>query len=267
MLIHPYEQGVSNMTNIFLSWSRETKTVAEAINKWLTSKKGGIKCWFSSEDINAGQKWRAEIDNALNSADCAIICIGPSAVVSPWVLYETGAIGSRKPIIPIALLISPSSVPPVLSGYQFLNAYQANRLSPDPAFPKNLLNGINSTIGTNISVKGDVHDKKLLDGLHVFADERAKSLHATLLATEQNDALTKILRYVKANKSGTLEEIVDTDPTHDRLSKKYHITLALMWLKEKGFINIFDFDNIDSGRVELSYDGEIILTYLDNMRK
>lgn len=255
------------MINIFLSWSRETKSVAEALNKWLVAKKGDIKCWFSSEDITAGQKWRAEIDNALNLADCAIICIGPSAVVSPWVLYETGAIGSRKPIIPIALLIPPSAVPPVLSGYQFLNAYPANSLSPDPAFPKNLLNGINSIIGTKISVKGNIHDKKLLDDLHIFADGRAKSLHATLLATEQNDALTKILRYVKVKKSSTLKEIIDNDPTENRLSKKYHITLALMWLKEKGFLNVFDYDNIDSGRVELSFDGEIILTYLDSLRR
>src|SRR4030095_9214273 len=103
------------MKNIFLSWSRETKTVAEILKEWLDAKKADIKCWFSSEDINAGQKWRAEIDNDLNLADCAIICIVPSAVVSPWVLYETGAIGSRKPIIPIALLIPPSLLPPILS--------------------------------------------------------------------------------------------------------------------------------------------------------
>ena len=253
------------MTNIFLSWSKETRTVAEALNAWLVAKNAGIECWFSSEDINAGQQWRTEIDNALKSADCAVICIGPSAVVSPWVLYETGAIGSRKPIIPIALLIPPSAIPPILSGFQVLNAYPSNSLSPNSAFPKSLLKGINSVAGTEISIEGDDHDTKLLADLRDFADSRVKSLLAILRATKRTDTLVEILRYVKANKSSSPDSIVDSDPISNLVGKKYLATLALFWLKEKGYLNILDFDNLTSGKVELSYDGEMILTYLDSI--
>lgn len=249
---------------IFLSWSRETKVVAEALSAWLLAKRAGIECWFSSEDINAGQQWRGEIDKALDSADCAILCIGPSAVVSPWVLYESGAIGSRKPIIPIALLIPPTAIPPILSGFQLLNAYPASALSPDPAFPQSLLNGINSVLGTEIPIEPDEHDNRLLVELRDFASSRVQSLAAALRATKRTDALIEILRHVRANKSNTPVAIVDNDPITSLFGKKYLATLALFWLEEKGLLNILDFDDITSGKVELSYDGEMLVTYMES---
>lgn len=43
-----------------------------------------------STKIGKGTEWFDELRNALNNADCGILCLTPEAIGSPWVHFEAG---------------------------------------------------------------------------------------------------------------------------------------------------------------------------------
>lgn len=51
--------------------------------------------WFSDHDIEAGQRWSAEIEEHLESAPIGIICVTPENQDSRWLNVEAGAISKK----------------------------------------------------------------------------------------------------------------------------------------------------------------------------
>jgi hypothetical protein len=97
------------MVEIFISWSGDrSKRVAQALHEWLPYVHSEFVPWVSSEDIDAGTVWSAEILEALDRAKAAIICVTPDNFTKPWLLFEAGAVakkagerapGDRAPVI------------------------------------------------------------------------------------------------------------------------------------------------------------------------
>ena len=247
------------MNTIFISWSRETRPIAEAITAWLSSRCTNDRGWMSDADIVAGQKWRSEIDKALKTAQCSLACIGPSAISSPWVLYEAGAIAATKPIIPVTLLVPLARLPPILSDIQVLSAFQNETALPNLDFPASLARALASPL-LNCAIQEDATaDSALLSALQAFAQEQTRFYVSALRATKRADSLVEILRFIDAHPNTTPRSISESDVINDILGKKFLVALALFWLKEQGFVEISEFDNITSGKLSISLSGKLVL--------
>ncbi len=79
--------------NVFLSWSGDRgRLLAEALRVWLPDVLQNITPWVSSEDIDPGLRWSAEIAHQLQETRFGIICITPESIRAPWLLFESGAL-------------------------------------------------------------------------------------------------------------------------------------------------------------------------------
>ena len=81
---------------VFISWSGDrSRRVAEALRDWLPYVFPLIDPFLSTEDIEKGAKWNQVISGALEQSDLAIICLTPENLMSPWLLFEAGAVAKR----------------------------------------------------------------------------------------------------------------------------------------------------------------------------
>ena len=78
---------------IFVSWSgRRSAAVADALKEYLPMINNAFDLWLSSEDIAKRSRSTLEIAKALMSAKAGIICLTPSNLAAPWILFEAGSI-------------------------------------------------------------------------------------------------------------------------------------------------------------------------------
>ena len=84
--------------NIFLSWSKsKSQEIALAIKSFLNGLfRDEIKVWMSSESISYGSTSIPEINKALINSDKCIAIITSDNILSPWIMYETGAVLARN---------------------------------------------------------------------------------------------------------------------------------------------------------------------------
>jgi hypothetical protein len=79
--------------NIFLSWSgQRSKAVAEMTSKWIKCVIQASKPWMSSQDIDRGAIWFAEISDQLKNTTAGIVFLTQENKDKPWILFETGAL-------------------------------------------------------------------------------------------------------------------------------------------------------------------------------
>jgi len=77
---------------VFISWSGGiSHKVAIALRDWLPSVIQAVEPFVSSEDIERGARWFADIGNELEKVNFGILCITPQNLNAPWVLLEAGA--------------------------------------------------------------------------------------------------------------------------------------------------------------------------------
>jgi len=83
----------SGNMKIFIIWSGEpSQKVALALRDWLPSVLPFAKPWISSEDIEKGARWNAEIASNLDATEFGIICVVPGNLTQPWLNFEAGAV-------------------------------------------------------------------------------------------------------------------------------------------------------------------------------
>lgn len=99
---------------VFLSWSGETsRLVAETLRDWLPNVIQALDPWMSSEDVDKGARWAAEIAEGLNSIKAGIICLTSENLKAAWINFEAGALSrtiEKTLVCPYLIGIDPSDL-------------------------------------------------------------------------------------------------------------------------------------------------------------
>lgn len=107
---------------IFISWSGElSQSVAMILRTWLRNVIQIAEPYVSSEDIEKGTRWFAEIDRNLEEAKFGIVCLTRENMSKPWVLFEAGAISrsiEHSRVTPLLIDLAPADVSGPLAHFQ-----------------------------------------------------------------------------------------------------------------------------------------------------
>lgn len=130
---------------VFLSWSGEpSRRLAEALRDWLPAVLQAVEPWMSSEDIDKGARWSAQVAGELEQAKVGILCLTRDNLGAPWVLFEAGALSKtldRTYVCPYLLGLRPSDLRGPLVQFQAAEANEADT--------RRLAATINSALGPN----------------------------------------------------------------------------------------------------------------------
>ncbi len=74
------------MGHIFFSYSRRDSEIVEGIVSQLEAE--GIDVWIDREDIRPGRGWRAQIVEAIDTAEAFVLNLSPDSAVADHVLKE-----------------------------------------------------------------------------------------------------------------------------------------------------------------------------------
>jgi hypothetical protein len=88
------------MTEVFLSYSRADRPVAEAIARELQSL--GVDVWWD-HDLLGGDDYRHRISEILNRVRVAIVIWSRRSVESQWVISEAAAAREKKVLVPVTI--------------------------------------------------------------------------------------------------------------------------------------------------------------------
>jgi hypothetical protein len=114
---------------IFVSQSGEhSHAFARKLKQWITEVIPTIDhLWVSSEDIGAGDRWTACIEDAIKDAKFGILCLTKENLSSPWIHYEAGALSRERElkICPILIDCEREDLPTTLSQFQAIQADEA----------------------------------------------------------------------------------------------------------------------------------------------
>jgi TIR domain len=126
---------------VFICWSgTRSQLFAMAVDELLKAVLGAEVEISISTKIAKGTEWFDELRNALNNADCGILCLTPEAIGSPWVHFEAGLLvrelgASPNPeiraererrVFPLLYDVEPGVVKGPLSSYQSTLATDAD---------------------------------------------------------------------------------------------------------------------------------------------
>lgn len=82
---------------VFLCWSGEASHhIANALHEWLADTIQELKPFMSSRDIRKGDRWRHEIGSQLAETHFGVLCLTPTNLAAPWILFEAGAISKNE---------------------------------------------------------------------------------------------------------------------------------------------------------------------------
>jgi DNA-binding beta-propeller fold protein YncE len=88
--------------DVFISYSSEDKTVADAVCATLESRK--IRCWIAPRDVTPGQAFAASLINAVKSSRVMVLVLSEDSNQSQYVLRELNeAVDKGIPIIPFRI--------------------------------------------------------------------------------------------------------------------------------------------------------------------
>ena len=86
------------MTNLFISYSRDDKELADQIRRALAD--AGVATSIADDTVPPGTRWRETLIKKLNKADAVVAVVSKSTVESSWTMTELGiAWGANKKII------------------------------------------------------------------------------------------------------------------------------------------------------------------------
>lgn len=134
---------------VFISWSGEySGKVAELLKSWLEDVFQDVEAWISKEDISKGEIWFTGLSDTLAKTDFGILCLTAENVVSPWILFEAGALSkglSKSRVCPLLIDFEASRLTPPLSQFnaarptkpemgklvEAINVHGGNLLAPE----------------------------------------------------------------------------------------------------------------------------------------
>jgi hypothetical protein len=143
---------------VFLSWSGPTsKRVALALRDWLPNVIQAIDPWMSSEDIEKGARWSADVANELKTTKAGVVCVTPDNRHASWLNFEAGALSNavaREMVCPYLFRLKPSDLTGPLAQFQMSEANKEDT--------QKMVATINKATDKPIS------EKKLLEALELW---------------------------------------------------------------------------------------------------
>ncbi len=107
---------------VFISWSGNvSQRVALLLKDWLQNVIQVLDPFVSSENIQKGARWFAEIGKELETTNFGIVCLTPDKLDAHWLLFETGALSNRlgqSQVTPLLIGLKDVDVKPPLSQFQ-----------------------------------------------------------------------------------------------------------------------------------------------------
>lgn len=107
---------------VFISWSGpKSRLVAIEFAKYLRVAVPTCKPWISTHDIPSGSRWSDELSAALSRCVAAVLILTAENIISPWVLFEAGAISrplSSSKVVPLLVDVDPVHLPAPLAQFQ-----------------------------------------------------------------------------------------------------------------------------------------------------
>jgi len=118
---------------VFISWSGPRgMLLAEALNDWIHNVIQTVDCFYSSEDIRAGQRWNSEINTKLAETHFGVLCVTPENIASPWLNFEAGALAKtladESRVVPVTLGFAPSALEDPLRQFNGVEATKSGML-------------------------------------------------------------------------------------------------------------------------------------------
>ena len=89
------------MTDVFLSYCRADRAVAEAIAQEL--RQLGVDVWWDNHDILSGEDYRRRISDTLERIRAAIVIWSRQSIESQWVISEAATARDRKVLVPVSI--------------------------------------------------------------------------------------------------------------------------------------------------------------------
>lgn len=130
---------------VFISWSGERgKKIGEAFKTWLPDVIQSVEPFYSP-DIEKGQRWSSGIEQNLKESKAGIICVTPESMMSPWLMFESGAISNAKlsRVCPLLFQVEPAQLQGPLSQFQATPYNEAE--------VRKLISSINELSGTPLT--------------------------------------------------------------------------------------------------------------------
>jgi hypothetical protein len=114
-------------TNVFISYASDTKRWAEELTRALKSQ--GMEPWVDFKDLHPGQRWREQLERAIDASEMLVILVGSGSRATPWQEAEwsaalTGTWADReKKLLPV--IFGEGDPPP------FLRNWVSLRIDPE----------------------------------------------------------------------------------------------------------------------------------------
>lgn len=100
---------------LFISWSGKlSHLVAISLRDWIPSVIQEVEPYVSSEDIEKGARWEAELAKELDKSNFGIVCLTRDNVASPWLNFEAGALAKslgKARVVPVLFNMDRVDVP------------------------------------------------------------------------------------------------------------------------------------------------------------
>jgi hypothetical protein len=110
------------LVRLFLSWSKpQSRLLAVKLHQWIPEVVQRVSPWMSSEDIDKGQAWMAEITAQLDTTHQGLICVTRENYREPWLNFEAGALAKSMPtsrVRPILFGLAPADLSGPLAQFQ-----------------------------------------------------------------------------------------------------------------------------------------------------
>ena len=140
---------------VFLSWSGNlSHRIALILREWLPSVLSYAQTYVSSEDIDKGAKWLADIVHELESTYYGILCVTRDNVNAPWLVFEAGALTkavAKSRVSPLLFNIKPTDFNGPLTQFQATQILKKDILK--------LVLGINRAAKEEEQIKEDLAEK------------------------------------------------------------------------------------------------------------
>jgi hypothetical protein len=134
---------VLGMTDVFLSYSREDRAIAEAIARELQHL--GVDVWWDHE-LLGGEDYRRRISDILERVRAAIVIWSRRSIESQWVISEAAAARDRKVLVPVTI---DGQDPPI--DFRALHTTELVSWVPGDRLPDNLLKALGDRLDRDLS--------------------------------------------------------------------------------------------------------------------